>query len=117
MWLATANVFQPRWTEEIHAEWMRNVLKNSPELAEAKLDRTRRLMDRIDEKCLVTGYEEYIASLILPDPDDWHVAAAAIRADASIIVTFNLADFPLTALKTSWHSRTTPGQVSGSIVR
>jgi hypothetical protein len=44
--------------------------------------------------CLVTGYEDLIESLALPDPDDRHVLAAAIRADAEVIVTFNLKDFP-----------------------
>ena len=48
--------------------------------------------------CLVTGYESLIPALTLPDPDDRHVLAAAIRAGADLIVTFNLKDFPAGAL-------------------
>ncbi len=44
--------------------------------------------------CLVTGYESLIEGLELPDPDDRHVLAAAIRTRAHVIVTFNLDDFP-----------------------
>jgi hypothetical protein len=48
--------------------------------------------------CLVTGYESLIPALTLPDPDDRHVLAAAVRAGADVIVTFNLKDFPAEAL-------------------
>ena len=48
---------------------------------------------------LVTGYEPAIDGLELPDPDDRHVLAAALRANAEIIVTANLKDFPQTTLK------------------
>ncbi|MGA2229570.1 MAG: PIN domain-containing protein [Tepidisphaeraceae bacterium] len=94
MQLSTADLFRARWTERIHAEWMRSVLDNRPDLTRAQLERTRRLMDAHVLDCLVTGYENLIDGLVLPDPDDRHVLAAAIAAGASLIVTYNLHDFP-----------------------
>ncbi len=46
------------------------------------------------EDCLITGYEHIIEGLQLPDLNDRHVLAAAIRAGAAAIVTMNLKDFP-----------------------
>lgn len=51
-------------------------------------------MDRHAADALVTGYESLIEGLQLPDPDDRHVLAAAIRGRADVIVTMNLKDFP-----------------------
>jgi hypothetical protein len=48
---------------------------------------------------LVTGFEHLIPAVELPDPDDRHVVAAAIHGGASLIVTFNLKDFPPEQLK------------------
>jgi hypothetical protein len=56
-------------------------------------------MDTAIHDALVTGNEALIACLELPDEDDRHVLAAAIAARCDVIVTLNLHDFPLDALK------------------
>jgi len=99
MHLALTGLFQAKWTEAIHEEWMRNLREDRPELSAEKLERVRRLMDAHAEDCLVTGYESLIDALVLPDPGDRHVLAAAIQAKASVIVTYNLSDFPAEALE------------------
>jgi hypothetical protein len=55
-------------------------------------------MNRAVRDCLVAGYENLIEKLTLPDPDDRHVLAAAIRAKADSILTLNTRDFPKAAL-------------------
>jgi hypothetical protein len=85
-------------TDQIHAEWTRNVIKNRPELEAAKLQRTCELMNANVRDSLVVGYEAYIDSIELPDASDRHVVAAAAHSRAEVIVTFNLKDFPKEAL-------------------
>lgn len=91
-------IFRARWTEAIHEEWKRNLLARRTDLTRAKLDRTSNLMNRAVPDCLITDFESLVESLQLPDADDRHVLAAAIRGGASVIVTFNLKDFPIDTL-------------------
>ena len=98
MHLALTGMFRAYWSAEVHDEWIRNLLKNRPDITRDKLERTRRLMDQAAPDALVTGYESLLDSLELPDRDDRHVLAAAIRCGASVIVTLNLSDFPGHAL-------------------
>jgi hypothetical protein len=56
-------------------------------------------MNEAVRDCLVEGYEDLLDDLALPDPDDRHVLAAAIRSGAEIIITFNLKDFPAAILE------------------
>ncbi|WP_164104374.1 PIN domain-containing protein [Candidatus Laterigemmans baculatus] len=94
MRLALTELFRARWTNQIHDEWIRNVLADRPDLTAEQLERTRELMNAHVRDCLVIDYEDMIEGLDLPDRDDRHVLAAAIRTRASVIVTFNLSDFP-----------------------
>lgn len=52
------------------------------------------LMDKHASDALVIDYEDLVPGLQLPDPNDRHVLAAAIRCRADVIVTKNLRDFP-----------------------
>lgn len=92
--LGEAGLYRPRWTNEIHEEWKRNVLEDQPERTREELERRRAFMDQAIDHDLIEGYEHHIANLNLPDPDDRHVLAAAIESGAEIILTYNLRDFP-----------------------
>lgn len=99
MRLALTGLFRGRWTEDIHREWMEAVKRDRPDLNPASIERTRQLMDAHVLDALVTGYEDLIPGLKLPDPDDRHVLAAAIKAQAQLIITRNHKDFPESALE------------------
>jgi len=98
MWLALSGLFRARWSGQIHDEWKRSLLLRRHDLWPAQLDRTSKLMNEAIPEALVTGHEALVAGLSLPDPDDRHVLAAAIRCDARVIVTFNKKDFPSATL-------------------
>lgn len=98
MQLALTDLFRARWTDQIHDEWIRNVLKNRSDLNLEQLTRTKNLMNEHVRDCLVTSYEYLVPTLTLPDPDDRHVLAAAIVGGANVIVTFNRKDFPKATL-------------------
>jgi predicted nucleic acid-binding protein len=92
--VALSDAFKARWTDRIHDEWVGSLLRDRPDIPTERLGRTRELMNSAVPDCLVTDYESFIEQLTLPDPDDRHVLAAAIRCQAGVIVTLNMRDFP-----------------------
>jgi len=96
--LATRGLL-PHWSELILDECFRSLAANRPDLTMGALDRTRRLMSEAFPASLVMGHEGLIEAIKLPDANDRHVVAAATRARAEVIVTFNLGDFPAHALR------------------
>jgi len=89
---------QVKWTDDILDECFRSILEKKPELTAYRLERTRTLMNLAIRDVLVEGYQGLVDILELPDPDDRHVLAAAIRCGAQAIVTTNLKHFPSGAL-------------------
>ncbi len=95
--LGEAGLYHPRWTQEIHDEWIRNLIENRGQggtVTREKLEARRDAMIEAIEGSLVEDYENLILTLTLPDADDRHVLAAAIKAGANLILTINLKDFP-----------------------
>jgi hypothetical protein len=78
--VAQAGLVQAKWTNEILEETFRNVKEDRPDLDLAMLDRTRELMGRAIRDVLIKDYEPLIPMLELPDANDRHVLAAAIKA-------------------------------------
>jgi predicted nucleic acid-binding protein len=92
-----AGLFRARWSGKILDEWTQSLLDQKPHLAESIQSQLEAMRDAFPE-ALVTGYEHLVEGLTLPDPDDRHVLAAAIRCGAQHIITENLAHFPGEAL-------------------
>jgi predicted nucleic acid-binding protein len=94
--LAEADVYRPLWSADILTELRRNVIGAG--IPVDRVDRRISNMRRHFPDAAVTGYE-HLADGMTNDPKDRHVLAAAVRANAEVIVTFNLRDFPEPALK------------------
>src|SRR3990167_3486196 len=92
--LAITDMYRAKWTNEIHEEWIANLLANRSDLNCEFLERTRDRMNMSVRDCLVENYQYLIPTLILPDSNDRHILAAAIHSSSSVIVTYNLKDFP-----------------------
>lgn len=108
---AVDRLIDARWTDEIHDEWIRNLLADNPGLAREAIERTRDLMNRVLPAALVVGYESHIPKIAVKDPDDRHVVAAGIAARASLIVTWNVRDFPVKELAKHGLVRLTPDEL------
>lgn len=94
--LAEAEAYRPLWSADILAELRRNVVEAG--IPADRVDRRIGQMSHSFPDAMVTGYDSLIDGMT-NDPKDRHVLAAAVRANAEVIVTFNVRDFPVPALK------------------
>jgi predicted nucleic acid-binding protein len=88
--LAELGAFRPLWSADVLRELEKNLAaKVSPTAARNRVNAMREAFP----DALVEGYEALIDTMTC-DPKDRHVLAAAVRANAEVVVTFNLRDFP-----------------------
>src|SRR5215510_13657891 len=80
--IAAKNLVRARWSEQILDECFRSILEHRDDIKAPALQRTRDLMCGAVPDCLVTGYETLIEAISLPDTNDRHVVAAAVRSGA-----------------------------------
>lgn len=92
--LAAIGFYRVQWSDKIQSEWSENLLANRPDLQKSNIKKTIKAMDMAFPDARIEGYEDLIAALKLPDPNDRHVLACAIRCKADLIVTLNTKDFP-----------------------
>ncbi|ROQ17237.1 MULTISPECIES: PIN domain-containing protein [unclassified Curtobacterium] len=93
--LADDGVFRPLWSEQVLDEVRRNAVAAGA--SPSRIDRRLSMMRTYFPDALVTGHED-LAEGLTCDPKDRHVLAAAVRAGADVLVTFNLRDFPPASL-------------------
>lgn len=93
---ASPRLYLPKWTDQIMAEVSRNLVENFG-LSEDKTAYRESEIRKHFPEAWVDGYEDLIPAMT-NQAKDRHVLAAAVRAQAEIIVTYNKKDFPTAAL-------------------
>lgn len=91
-WFAYYDLFTPKWSKHIFKEWEEVMVRKGVSLEDAKKRSHKANLAFPD--AFVENYENLIPNLHLPDKDDCHVLAAAIKTNANVIVTNNIKDFP-----------------------
>jgi predicted nucleic acid-binding protein len=92
--IAECNLYRPLWSQRITDEAVSALHRVHPEIRVPQFVSRFDQMTAAFEDVLVVGWERLEHDLVLPDPNDRHVLAAAIRGSAGIIVTNNTKDFP-----------------------
>ncbi|MEO6719400.1 MAG: PIN domain-containing protein [Ferruginibacter sp.] len=92
LWFAHYDLYTPKWSEHIFDEWKRVMIEKG--VSDEEADKRIGKANEAFPDALVQNYKGLIEPLKLPDKDDRHVLAAAIKTNANLIVTNNIKDFP-----------------------
>lgn len=91
-WFAYYELYTPKWSEHIFDEWKSVMIEKG--VSEKEANKRISTANLAFPDALVKNYKGLIGHLTLPDIDDRHVLAAAIKTNANLIVTNNIKDFP-----------------------
>ncbi|MCQ0971817.1 PIN domain-containing protein [Paracoccus sp. TK19116] len=91
--VAAAGLYTPSWSQRILDEWRHVAARLGPEGETVAGAEIALMVDAFPE-AKVSDAGVRTAGFDLPDPADAHVIEAALNADADLIVTANLQDFP-----------------------
>ncbi|MCS6975168.1 MAG: PIN domain-containing protein [Cyclobacteriaceae bacterium] len=97
LWFAHFDLYTPKWSKHILDE-LKNVLIKKG-MSDIQAMKQIQRINRAFPDSMVRNYEPFIENLKLPDKNDRHVLAVAIKARADLIVTNNLKDFDKDYLK------------------
>lgn len=97
--LAEAGLYRPLWSDRVLDEMVDAIGVIHPELASGRARARAAAMQASFEDACVTDWEELVAGISLPDPDDRHVVTAGLPGRADMIVTANVRDFPAEVLE------------------
>lgn len=97
-WIAYYDLFIPKWSKTIFYVWKNVMIRKG--INEIEAEKRTQKANLAFPYALVKNYNNLIKELELPDINDRHVLAVAIKAKADFIITKNLKDFPPDYLNT-----------------
>lgn len=94
--LAARGLYRPLWSAEILAELRRSLERRG--VADNSITNTEARMLETFPDAEIDSYD-HLVDLMTCHEKDRHVLAAAVKAQADVVVTFNLGDFPASSVE------------------
>jgi len=124
MQLRELEIIQIHWTQEIEAEWTRNVIEKQDADPKSIEDCLAGMREATDGDWEIAGYDKYQENFDAVDGKDRHVAAAAYKLSLDnwpgqpvALVTRNVKDFPQKSVRCHASDALFLGPLPGAPVR
>lgn len=114
LYAADQEIIAIAWSHEILAEVVEHLVENVASFDTAAGERLVSAMNRAFPFAEIEPGEEHLAVLAgvtLPDEDDRHVLAAVVAAEATVLCTSHIKDFPIEVVRALGAELLTPDQL------